>query len=75
MEENLTNGFNGGESSSSIDHQLRRLAPNKLSKDDRLVEWDAALFENFFQVVQSLHGFEIRETVCLFSRIPIDGLV
>nr|UTS53995.1 phosphoenolpyruvate carboxylase 1 [Haloxylon ammodendron] len=47
----------------SIDAQLRLLAPKKVSDDDRLVEYDALLLDRFLDSLESLHGVEIRETV------------
>ncbi|KAL2936017.1 Phosphoenolpyruvate carboxylase 2 [Bienertia sinuspersici] len=48
---------------SSMDAQLRKLAPRKVSEDDKLVEYDALLLDRFLDSLQSLHGEEIRETV------------
>ncbi|KAE8706779.1 Phosphoenolpyruvate carboxylase 3 [Hibiscus syriacus] len=47
----------------SIDAQLRLLAPAKVSEDDKLVEYDALLLDRFLEILQDLHGGEIRETV------------
>nr|UZC49310.1 PEPC1 [Salsola ferganica] len=47
----------------SIDAQLRLLAPGKVSEDDRLVEYDALLLDRFLDSLESLHGAEIRERV------------
>nr|ASL68824.1 C4 photosynthetic phosphoenolpyruvate carboxylase [Amaranthus tricolor] len=47
----------------SIDAQLRLLAPKKVSEDDKLVEYDALLLDRFLDILESLHGSEIRETV------------
>lgn len=47
----------------SIDAQLRLLAPRKVSEDDKLVEYDALLLDRFLDILQSLHGEDIRETV------------
>lgn len=47
----------------SIDAQLRLLAPSKVSEDDKLVEYDALLLDRFLDILQSLHGEDIRETV------------
>jgi phosphoenolpyruvate carboxylase len=47
----------------SIDAQLRLLAPKKLSDDDKLVEYDALLLDRFLDILQDLHGADIRETV------------
>ncbi|GMH12624.1 hypothetical protein Nepgr_014465 [Nepenthes gracilis] len=48
---------------SSIDAQLRLLAPGKVSEDDKLVEYDALLLDRFLDILQSLHGEDIRGTV------------
>ncbi|KAH6775401.1 phosphoenolpyruvate carboxylase 1 [Perilla frutescens var. hirtella] len=47
----------------SIDAQLRLLAPGKVSDDDKLVEYDALLLDRFLEILQDLHGAKIRETV------------
>ncbi|WJX50745.1 Phosphoenolpyruvate carboxylase 1 [Trifolium repens] len=47
----------------SIDAQLRLLAPSKVSDDDKLVEYDALLLDRFLDILQDLHGADIRETV------------
>ncbi|CAN6484017.1 unnamed protein product [Victoria cruziana] len=47
----------------SIDAQLRLLAPGKVSEDDKLVEYDALLLDRFLDILQALHGDDIRETV------------
>ena len=54
----------------SIDAHLRLLAPRKVSEDDKLVEYDALLLDRFLDILQSLHGEDIRETVyVLFFEI------
>lgn len=47
----------------SIDAQLRLLAPGKVSEDDKLVEYDALLLDRFLDILQDLHGENLRETV------------
>ncbi|KAF9688031.1 hypothetical protein SADUNF_Sadunf02G0154700 [Salix dunnii] len=47
----------------SIDAQLRLLAPGKVSEDDKLVEYDALLLDRFLDILQDLHGQHIKETV------------
>ncbi|CAD6344068.1 unnamed protein product [Miscanthus lutarioriparius] len=47
----------------SIDAQLRMLAPAKLSEDDKLVEYDALLLDRFLDILQDLHGEDLRELV------------
>lgn len=56
------------EKMSSIDAQLRLLAPKKVSEDDKLVEFDALLLDSFLDTVQDLHGPEIRQTVCIIYQ-------
>ncbi|CAL5212849.1 unnamed protein product [Lathyrus oleraceus] len=51
------------EKMASIDAQLRLLAPGKVSDDDKLVEYDALLLDRFLDILQDLHGSDIRETV------------
>ncbi|CAI9089214.1 OLC1v1023748C2 [Oldenlandia corymbosa var. corymbosa] len=51
------------EKMASIDAQLRLLAPGKVSEDDKLVEYDALLLDRFLDILQYLHGEDIRETV------------
>ncbi|XP_051115036.1 phosphoenolpyruvate carboxylase-like [Andrographis paniculata] len=52
-----------GKTASSIDAQLRQLAPGKVSEDDKLVEYDALLLDRFLDIVQDLHGDDLRKTV------------
>ena len=54
----------------SIDAQLRLLAPSKVSDDDKLVEYDALLLDRFLDILQDLHGSDIRETVSLMLSSP-----
>lgn len=54
---------NASDKATSIDAQLRLLAPKKLSEDDKLVEYDALLIERFLGILQGLQGDKIRETV------------
>ncbi|KAK4369008.1 hypothetical protein RND71_012800 [Anisodus tanguticus] len=51
------------EKMASIDAQLRLLAPAKVSEDDKLVEYDALLLDRFLDILQDLHGEDIRQTV------------
>ncbi|WVY99603.1 hypothetical protein V8G54_025673 [Vigna mungo] len=51
------------EKMASIDAQLRLLAPRKVSDDDKLVEYDALLLDRFLDILQDLHGEDIRQTV------------
>lgn len=52
----------------SIDAQLRLIAPAKVSEDDKLIEYDALLLDKFLDILQNLHGEDVRETVCMFLR-------
>nr|BAC19851.1 phosphoenolpyruvate carboxylase [Eleocharis vivipara] len=47
----------------SIDAHLRLLAPKKVSEDDKLVEYDALLLDRFLDILQALHGEDLKETV------------
>ena len=47
---------NAVDKATSIDAQLRLLAPQKLSDDDKLVEYDALLLDRFLDILQDLHG-------------------
>lgn len=58
------------EKMASIDAQLRLLAPGKVSEDDKLVEYDALLLDRFMDILQDLHGDDIKETVRYFYLIP-----
>ncbi|KAL6644285.1 hypothetical protein ACP70R_015893 [Stipagrostis hirtigluma subsp. patula] len=51
------------EKMASIDAQLRMLAPTKVSEDDNLVEYDALLLDRFLDILQDLHGGDLREMV------------
>ena len=57
------------EKMASIDAQLRALAPGKVSDDDKLVEYDALLLDRFLDILQSLHGENLRETVIHFCFV------
>jgi hypothetical protein len=48
---------------SSIDAQLRMLVPGKVSEDDKLIEYDALLLDRFLDILQDLHGHDLRELV------------
>lgn len=66
------------EKMASIDAQLRLLAPGKVSEDDKLVEYDALLLDRFLDILQDLHGEEIRETVrssASFSEVLVFSVV
>lgn len=49
----------------SIDAQMRLLVPKKVSEDDKLIEYDALLLDRFLDILQDLHGKELKETVTL----------
>jgi hypothetical protein len=51
------------EKMASIDAQLRLLAPGKVSEDDKLIEYDALLLDRFLDILQDLHGEDLKETV------------
>ncbi|KAF8086159.1 hypothetical protein N665_0633s0011 [Sinapis alba] len=51
------------EKKASIDAQLRQLVPAKVSEDDKLIEYDALLLDRFLDILQDLHGEDLRETV------------
>ncbi|XP_022557893.1 phosphoenolpyruvate carboxylase 2 isoform X2 [Brassica napus] len=59
----------------SIDAQLRLIAPSKVSEDDKLVEYDALLLDRFLDILQDLHGEEVREFVqeCYEVAADYDG--
>ena len=60
---------NAADKATSIDAQLRLLAPKKLSDDDKLVEYDALLLDRFLDILQDLQGEDIRERVRLSPPI------
>lgn len=51
----------------SIDAQLRLLVPGKVSEDDKLIEYDALLLDRFLDILEDLHGEDLKETV----QIPL----
>ncbi|XP_073302065.1 phosphoenolpyruvate carboxylase-like [Primulina huaijiensis] len=51
------------EKMASIDAQLRLLVPGKVSEDDKLIEYDALLLDRFLDILQDLHGEDLKETV------------
>lgn len=51
------------EKMASIDAQLRLLVPARVSEDDKLVEYDALLLDRFLDILQDLHGEDLKETV------------
>ena len=59
-----SNNNNKIEKLASIDAQLRLLVPAKVSEDDKLVEYDALLLDRFLDILQDLHGEDLKETVC-----------
>lgn len=54
---------NSLEKMASIDAQMRLLVPKKVSEDDKLVEYDALLLDRFLDILQDLHGSDLKETV------------
>lgn len=55
------------EKMASIDAQLRLLAPGKVSEDDKLIEYDALLLDRFLDILQDLHGEDLKETVSIIE--------
>jgi hypothetical protein len=55
--------FRNLEKLASIDAQLRLLVPGKVSEDDKLIEYDALLLDRFLDILQDLHGEDLKETV------------
>lgn len=56
------------EKMASIDAQLRLLVPRKVSEDDKLIEYDALLLDRFLDILQDLHGEDLKETVSFFFK-------
>ena len=50
--------------SASINAQSRLLVLGKVSEDDKLIEYDALLLDKFLDILQDLHGEDLKETVC-----------
>lgn len=48
-----------------MDDYLRKLVPGKVTDDDKLIEYDALLLDRFMDIVQDLHGDEMREKIQL----------
>lgn len=64
------------EKMASIDAQLRQLAPAKVSEDDKLIEYDALLLDRFLDILQDLHGEDLKETVSfVFLKLFLDLFV
>ncbi|KAI5083404.1 hypothetical protein GOP47_0003147 [Adiantum capillus-veneris] len=49
----------------SMDEHMRKLVPRKVTDDDHLIEYDALLLDRFMDILQDLHGDEMREKVQL----------
>lgn len=47
----------------SIDAQMRLLVPKRVSEDDKLIEYDALLLDRFLDVLEDLHGKELKDKV------------
>ncbi|KAG0558515.1 hypothetical protein M758_10G031500 [Ceratodon purpureus] len=47
----------------SIDAQMRLLVPKRVSEDDKLVEYDALLLDRFLDILQELHGKELKDKI------------
>lgn len=60
----------------SIDAQMRLLVPKRVSPDDKLIEYDALLLDRFLDILEDLHGKELKDTVkfrittCLSLTLP-----
>ncbi|KAK9275260.1 hypothetical protein L1049_022522 [Liquidambar formosana] len=55
---------------------LRLLAPVKVSEDDKLVEYDALVLDRFLDILQDLHGEDLKETVMgLIAHLRISGVL
>ncbi|KAG5235408.1 phosphoenolpyruvate carboxylase family protein [Salix suchowensis] len=59
----MANNTRNLEKLASIDAQLRLLVPGKVSEDDKLIEYDALLLDRFLDILQDLHGEDLKETV------------
>ncbi|KAL9692014.1 hypothetical protein QQ045_012445 [Rhodiola kirilowii] len=62
----MQTGFMGSrnvEKMASIDAHLRMLVPTKVSEDDKRIEYDALLLDRFLDILQDLHGEDLREMV------------
>lgn len=60
---------------SSIDAQLRMLVPGKVSEDDKLIEYDALLLDRFLDILQDLHGDDLKEMVPILPATYVSPLV
>lgn len=49
----------------SMDEHMRKLVPRKVSDDDHLIEYDALLLDRFMDILQDLHGDDMRDKVQL----------
>ena len=58
-----------------MDVHLRQLVPGKVSEDDKLVEYDALLLDRFLDILQDLHGEDLRETVRSLYLSGVDHVV
>ena len=47
----------------SIDAQMRLLVPKRVSEDDKLIEYDALLLNGFLDILEELHGTELKDKV------------
>jgi phosphoenolpyruvate carboxylase len=57
------------EKMASIDAQLRQLVPAKVSEDDKLIEYDALLLDRFLDILQDLHGEDLKDSVSFLLLI------
>lgn len=54
----------------SIDAQMRLLVPKRVSPDDKLIEYDALLLDRFLDILEDLHGKELKDTVQFIVPSP-----
>lgn len=54
----------------SIDAQMRLLVPKRVSEDDKLIEYDALLLDRFLDILEELHGKELKDKVSIRNLCP-----
>ena len=59
----------------SIDAQMRLLVPKRVSEDDKLVDYGAFLLDRFLNILEDLHGKELRDTVQLRKPVFVEIFV
>ena len=50
---------------------MRQLVPDRVSEDDKLVEYDFLLLDRFLDILQDLHGEDMKETVIVHIIINL----